>query len=78
MTSTFLHADKHISEDEAAEDIPPPRCEVCGAITWLLRVSEKANDAGTVKTRAYECKSCGEQTEIVSTDAEPSAGGPLV
>lgn len=78
MTSTFLHADKHISADDAAEDIPPPHCDVCDAIMWLLRVSEKANDAGTVKTRAYECKSCGAQTEIISTDAEPSAGGRAV
>lgn len=74
MTSTFLHADKAIPEDEAVEDIPPPPCEACGSVTWLLRVIEKINDAGTVKTRAYQCKSCGAETLVVSM-AEP--GRPL-
>ena len=58
MTSTFLHEDKNIPPDEAAERDAPP-CASCGQQMWLVRVDTKLSDGGSRTKREYECSHCG-------------------
>jgi hypothetical protein len=57
MASTFLHEDKMIPPDEAAE-AAAPECPRCKCRMWLLRVTTKTTDGTSVTSREYECKTC--------------------
>lgn len=58
MASTFLHEERMVPPDEAAE-AAAPECPQCTRRMWLLRVTTKMTERTSVTSREYECKTCG-------------------
>jgi transposase-like protein len=63
MTSNFLHEDKALPPDEAAER-KVPRCPSCNQPMWLVRTTTKSTDGGEDTINEYKCKLCGREEMI--------------
>lgn len=67
MTDTFLHQDKTLPPDEAANG-KAPDCERCARRMWLCKVQRTLSDTDIAWQREYECKSCGNITVLRATE----------
>jgi hypothetical protein len=72
MNSTFLHENKTIPPDETG-DQDAPKCENCGAETWLIRVDKKLSDGKTEASYTYQCQQCGALANRNEVGVEPAA-----
>jgi len=66
MTSTFLHEDKIIPEDERW-DRHAPVC-ACGTRMWLRRIETQLADGVARSLKSYQCKNCGAAQTVNAED----------
>jgi hypothetical protein len=76
MSSSFLHEDRPVSQDELPAP-PAPQCQRCQGEMWLIRVTKVISDRGVQGSYRFECRSCSFK-ETVEVRADNPAAIPIV